>query len=113
MDPLKQLQQAGLSVTTSEGKLRVSPASKIKQEHRILIHQHKAILLAALETKNAKTRLPRIRTAATANSQWLSIRKRWHDHIFSCPNCHPRPGRYCSVGAQLHAEYQATDGHDP
>ncbi|MFJ2327786.1 hypothetical protein [Pseudomonas sp. NPDC087690] len=117
MAALDYLRQAGLVVELVGERLRVSPASRINDEHRQYLNKHLAELLAELEVVNdpqiasvAQQEQPQhvIRTAATATYEWQQSRDLYIGHLMSCRACHAPTVRYCATGAALHQRYDNT-----
>ncbi|MEN5312319.1 hypothetical protein [Pseudomonas koreensis] len=117
MATLDYLRQAGLVVELEGRRLRVTPASRITDEHRQYLSDHRADLLAELEVANDPqiASIPQqeqaqyvIRTAATASSEWHQSRNLYIGHLMSCRACHAPTVRYCATGAALRQRYDHT-----
>lgn len=54
IDPLTRLRSAGLSVTLEWGRLIVRPASTLDDDNRQTMREHRAVILAALESERAE-----------------------------------------------------------
>lgn len=117
MAALDYLHQAGLVVELEGKRLRVSPASRITDEHRQYLSNHRVALLAELEVANDPqiASVPQqeqthhfIRTAATASSEWHQSRNLYIGHLMSCRACHAPTIRYCATGAVLRQRYDNT-----
>lgn len=114
MAALDYLRQAGLVVELEGTRLRVSPASRITDEHRQYLNNHRVALLAELEVANDPqiASIPQqeqaqyvIRTASTASSEWHQSRNLYIGHLMSCRACHAPTVRYCARGAALRQRY--------
>ncbi|WP_207202149.1 MULTISPECIES: hypothetical protein [unclassified Pseudomonas] len=117
MAALDYLRQAGLVVELEGKRLRVTPASRITDEHRQYLNNHRVALLAELEVANDPqiASIPQqkqaqyvIRTAATASSEWHQSRNLYIGHLMSCRACHAPTVRYCATGAALRQRYDHT-----
>lgn len=117
MATLDYLRQAGLVVELEGRRLRVTPASRITDEHRQYLSDHRADLLAELEVANDPqiASIPQqeqaqyvIRTAATASSEWHQSRNLYIGHLMSCRACHAPTVRYCATGSALRQRYDHT-----
>ncbi|WP_256586912.1 hypothetical protein [Pseudomonas sp. Irchel 3E19] len=117
MAALDYLRQAGLVVELEGTRLRVSPASRITDEHRQYLNNHRVALLAELEVANDPqiASVPQqeqtqhvIRTAATASPEWHQSRNLYIGHLMSCRSCHAPTVRYCATGAALRQRYDNT-----
>ncbi|AYC35154.1 hypothetical protein D3880_20990 [Pseudomonas cavernae] len=49
-----------------------------------------------------------VATAATASLAWITARDAFHNHLWSCRDCHAPTGRHCVTGADLHSTYERT-----
>lgn len=117
MAALDYLRQAGLVVELEGERLRVSPASRITDEHRQYLNDHRADVLAELEVANDAQIAPVtqqyepqhfIRTAATASPEWLQSRDLYIGHLMRCDACHAPTVRYCAIGEALRQRYENT-----
>jgi len=117
MAALDYLRQSGLVVELEGKRLRVSPASRITDDHRQYLNDHRVELLAELEVANDPqiVSIPQqeqtqhvIRTAATASSEWHQSRNLFIGHLMSCRACHAPTVRYCATGAVLRQRYDNT-----
>ncbi|VVQ18739.1 hypothetical protein PS938_04613 [Pseudomonas fluorescens] len=61
-----------------------------------------AVVPAALATAR------HVATAATASLGWITARDAFHNHLWSCRDCHAPTGRYCATGADLRVTYERT-----
>jgi hypothetical protein len=117
MAALDYLRQSGLVVELEGKRLRVSPASRITDDHRQYLNDHRVELLAELEVANDPqiVSIPQqeqtqhvIRTAATASSEWHQSRNLFIGHLMSCRACNAPTVRYCATGAALRQRYDNT-----
>ena len=96
------LLDAGVTVTPSpDGLLHVSPASRLTDELRGLIRQHKADLLRWFTSGPANDPEPFADPA-----DWRELAAAYHAHHFSCQTCiaagkGDRYGLRCGVGTAL------------
>lgn len=117
MAALDYLRQAGLVVELEGKRLRVTPASRITDEHRQYLSDHHGGLLAELEAANdpqikavPQQNEPQhvIRSAATASTEWHQSRNLYIGHLMRCDACHAPTVRYCATGAALRQRYENT-----
>lgn len=117
MAALDYLRQAGLVVELEGARLRVSPASRITDEHRQYLNNHRVAILAELEVANDPQIAPvtqqhepqhLIRTAATASPEWHQARDLYIGHLMRCLACYAPTVRYCVTGAALRLRYDDT-----
>lgn len=100
------LQDAGVTVTRSpDGLLHVSPASRLTDELRGLIRQHKAELLSWFTSEPTNDPEPFVDPA-----EWCELAAAYHAHHFSCQICIAagrdiRSGLRCGTGAALWRGY--------
>lgn len=117
MAALDYLRQAGLVVELEGKRLRVTPASRITDEHRQYLCDHRADVLAELEVANDAQIAPVtqqhepqhfIRTAATASPEWHQSRDLYIGHLMRCDDCYAPTVRYCAIGEALRQRYENT-----
>lgn len=108
LDLYRDLQRAGLELSTDGHKLLIAHADRLTDELRANIRQHKQALIERLLSAQAANDC----TAAPEPepTSWRALASAYHDHHFKCPICiaagiRPRTGLRCGVGAALWVAY--------
>jgi hypothetical protein len=60
---------------------------------------------ACVATPATLATIRHVATAATASPAWIAARDAFHNHLWSCHDCHAPTDRYCATGADRRATY--------
>jgi hypothetical protein len=105
---VKSLLTAGVTIApTDDGRLRVSPASRLTPELCGMIRETKAELLKYFSVLAAND--PELEPQANPNA-WKELAQAYHEHHFNCPTCIAagrgrRYGKRCGAGMALWRAY--------
>lgn len=110
IDLYRDLQRAGLELSTDGNKLLIAHADRLTDELRASIRQHKQALIDRLlnvQAVNDCTPAPEPEPEPTS---WRVLASAYHAHHFKCPVCIAagrgvRYGLPCGVGAALWVAY--------
>ena len=122
LDLYRDLQSAGLALSTDGQKLLITHASGLTDALRAGIRQHKQELIAyllrgdAANDSAAATDTPA--PPAPEAPDWRVLDSAYQDHHFKCPICiaagiRPRTGQRCGVGAALWVAYETAALNTP
>lgn len=78
---------------------------------RLKEHKPGLLRLLATDTPTLETPPPKPRrylTAATASHEWRQARDQYINHLMACTACRAPVGWYCTTGASLRQQYNAT-----
>ena len=122
LDLYRDLQSAGLALSTDGQKLLITHAAGLTDALRAGIRQHKQELIAyllrgdAANDSAAATDTPA--PSAPEPPDWRVLDSAYQDHHFKCPVCiaagiRPRTGQRCGVGAALWVAYETAALNTP
>ena len=119
LDFYRDLQRAGLALSTDGEKLVITHAASLNDELRAGIRQHKQELIDYLlygEAANDRDVSPP--APAPEPTDWLVLDKAYQSHHFNCAVCKAagrgvRYGLRCGVGAALWTAYETAARNTP